>query len=193
MAGAIILAGGENTRIGQNKALLDLGGQPLIQIITSKLSSLFENIYIVTNTPEEYSFLDKVNFVRDAGPGKNTLEAIYSGLAASKETDNFVCACDMPYLNIKLIEYLFKLKAGFDIVAPVFEYKPVALHTIYAKSCIAVIEKSLAKGNKKFARILRDLNVKYVPEEALITEDQTLKSFFHIKTYLDYMLVQADF
>lgn len=193
MAGAIILAGGENTRIGQNKALLDLGGQPLIKIIINKLTGFFDNLYIVTNKPEEYYFFDKVIFVQDLYPEKNSFEAIYSGLSASKEPDNFVCACDMPYLNIKLIEYLFNIKSDFDVVAPVVENKPVAMHTVYSKTCLPVMEKSLAKKNKKVNRILRDLNVKYVPEEALITEDPGLKSFYHIKTYLDYILVRQDF
>src|SRR5437764_9541337 len=119
MAGAIILAGGENTRIGQNKALLDLGGQPLIKIMINRLSEFFENLYIVTTYPEEYYFLEQVNFVTDLYSEKNILQAIYSGLAASNEPDNFVCAGDMPYLNIKLIEYLFKIKGSFDVVVPV--------------------------------------------------------------------------
>lgn len=194
MAGAIILAGGENTRTGQNKALLDLGGQPLIKRITRIFAGYFENIYIVTTYPEEYFFLEGVKLVSDLIPEKkNSLEAIFSGLCASSDADNFVCACDMPYLNLKLIDYLFRIKSDFDVVAPLVSYKPAAMHTIYTKACIPFMEKSLAKNNKKISKILRDLNVKYVPEEALISEDPELKSFYHIKTYLDYMLVQPDF
>jgi len=193
-AGAIILAGGENTRTGQNKALFDLGGIPLIKRITDKLSGAFSNLYIVTTYPEEYSFLENVTFISDITPErKNSLEAIYSGLAGSREEYNFICACDMPYLNIKLIEYLFQIKAGFDVVAPIVEYKPAFMHTVYSRSCIPVIEKILEKNNKKVSRILRDLNVKYVPEEALNSEDPGLKSFYHIKTYIDYLLVGQDF
>jgi molybdopterin-guanine dinucleotide biosynthesis protein A len=194
MAGAIILAGGENTRIGQDKALLEFGGQPLLKIITDRLAGFFENLYVVTPEPEQYYFLERVSFVRDLFPdNKNITEAIYSGLSASREADNFVCACDMPYLNIKLVEYLFKLKGGFDAVVPVIEGKPAALHTVYSKNCLPVMEKIMAKGIKKVSRIFRDLNIKYVPENALVTEDPALKSFFHIKTYIDYLLVQNDF
>jgi molybdopterin-guanine dinucleotide biosynthesis protein A len=191
MAGAIILAGGKNERTGQNKALLELGDKPLIQLITDKISQLFKQIYIVTSTPEEYNFLKGVRIVPDLLPEKNILEAIYSGLYASEEQDNFVCACDMPYLNINLIKYLFEIKGSFDVVVPVVNYKIASLHTIYSKSCLPAIEKNISK--KKVSKIFRDLNVKYVPQEALAIEDPKLLSFFHIKTYLDYMLVQKDF
>ena len=48
MAGAIILAGGQSTRIGQNKALLELDGIPLIKIMVNKLGEYFDNIYVVS-------------------------------------------------------------------------------------------------------------------------------------------------
>ncbi len=191
MAGAIILAGGKNERTGQNKALFELADKPLIELIINKLRQLFNNIYLVTPNPEEYHFLNDINIVPDLLPQKNVLEAIYSGLSASKDEDNFVCACDMPYLNLRLINYLFEIKGHFDAVVPTINHKIVTLHTIYSKSCISVIEKNINK--KKVSNVLRDLNVKYVPQEALVTEDPNLLSFFHIKTYLDYMIVQKDF
>ncbi|MBC7475151.1 MAG: molybdenum cofactor guanylyltransferase [Candidatus Sericytochromatia bacterium] len=193
MVGVIILAGGESTRIGENKALLDFNGKPLISYMIEKLREINPEIIIVSSQPQDYDFLENVHLIEDKYPDKKTvLQALYSGLLESKENDNFVCACDMPYLNINLIKYLFSLKSEFDVVIPIVEYGPVILHTIYSKSCLPVIEAHLERNSKSVKKIFRDLNVKYVPTEALQSEDSKLKSFFHIKTFLDYILVQGD-
>ena len=59
MAGisAIILAGGESRRMGFNKALLPLDGQPLIARTAACLRLLADDLIVVTNTPETYQFL----------------------------------------------------------------------------------------------------------------------------------------
>lgn len=186
---SIILAGGENSRMGENKALIEISSQPLIKNLVDKLKPISDKVYIVTSNPSEYSFLQNVVFVPDIFPEKKSiLEAIYSGLKASESEYNFVCSCDLPYLNIKLVEYLFSLKNQFDLVLPLFNNTPQTLHAFYSKNAIQAMEKVLEKGNKKLIRIFRDLNIKYVPETALATEDPKLLSFFSIKTYLDYML-----
>lgn len=186
---SIILAGGESSRMGENKALIQISSQPLIKNLVDKLKPISEKIYVVTDNPAEYDFLEDVVFVPDIFPEKKSiLEAIYSGLKASESEYNFVCSCDLPYLNTNLVQYLFSLKNQFDIVLPLFNNEPQTLHAFYSKTCLSSIEKVLEKGNKKIIRIFRDLNIKYVPETALVTEDPKLLSFFTIKTYLDYML-----
>lgn len=194
MTAGIILAGGENTRYGTNKALIDLGGQPLIKLISDKLFQLFPKVYVVTNTPEEYSFLDKVEFVPDLLPEKKgILEALYSGLKQSSEDENFFFACDMPYLNLELIQKMLEIKNNFDVVIPVIKRKPTPFHTIFKKSCLPSMERTLEKGSKKLAMVFRDLNVKYVPEEFLKEYDENLNSFFHIITFVDYLVASKDF
>jgi len=186
---SIILAGGESSRIGENKALLSVMEEPLIKIVKDRLEEISNKIYIVTLNPENYSFLENVEFVKDVYPEKKSiLEAMYSGLKASEDEINFICSCDLPYLNLNLINYLYSLTPSFDAVIPIFNNDTKTLHSFYSKKCLEPMEKVLEKGNKKVSRIFRDLNIKYVPEKALIEEDDKLLSFFSVKTYLDYML-----
>lgn len=186
---SIILAGGESSRIGENKALLSVMEEPLIKIVKERLEEISNKIYIVTLNPEDYSFLENVEFVKDVYPEKKSiLEAMYSGLKASTEEYNFICSCDLPYLNTNLVNYLYSLTTNFDAVVPIFNNDTKTLHAFYSKKCLEPMEKVLEKGNKKVSRIFRDLNIKYVPENALIEEDDKLLSFFSVKTYLDYML-----
>ncbi|WP_343424819.1 NTP transferase domain-containing protein [Candidatus Amarolinea dominans] len=49
--------GGESRRMGSNKALLSLDGQPLIARTAACLRPLADELIVVTNTPEAYQFL----------------------------------------------------------------------------------------------------------------------------------------
>lgn len=217
MFASIILAGGDSSRIGENKALLKIQNKTLIELIVDKLSTISSKIYIVTHDKDEYYFLKNVEVVEDypviknektvisdnsafslldlhsQDKPRNVLNAIYTGLDQSEYEYNFVCACDMPNLNLNLINYMYSLKAQYDIVIPAIENKPITLHTFYRKNNLEVMKKVLDKGNKQVKRIFRDLNVKYIPEEALRSEDPELRAFFHIKTPLDYILTQTDY
>ena len=54
----VILAGGKSRRMGRNKALLDLGGICLIEKTYQTMSHLFQEVILITNTPEDYAFLN---------------------------------------------------------------------------------------------------------------------------------------
>ncbi|MFN8577290.1 MAG: molybdenum cofactor guanylyltransferase [Candidatus Sericytochromatia bacterium] len=211
MFASIILAGGDSSRIGENKALLNINGKSLIENIIDKLKLISSKIYIVTNNRSDYEFLNNVELLEDYPShnqslsqiniplldinsyesSKNILNAIYTGLKESEYEYNFVCACDMPNLNIDLINEIFSYKNQYDCLVPVINYKPITLHTFYSKNCLEVIKSSLDKGNKVTRKIFRDLNTKYINDDILKNKDNELKSFFHIKTRLDYILSQS--
>jgi len=191
MKSAIILAGGKSSRVGQNKAFLNFQGKTLIEIIISELLKAFEKIFIVAIDKEEYSFVKKSNIeiVEDLfKENSNVLEAIYTGLIFSSAEHNFITSCDRPYINIELIKYLYSFTKDYDIVSPIFEYKPVYLHSFYSKKCSEIIKKRIDKGEKNISKIFREFNVKYVQEEEIVNLFGTTKYLFQIKTYLDYLL-----
>lgn len=211
MFASIIIAGGDSTRIGENKALLDFNGIPLIELMTNTLKPISEKIYIVTQNKDDFRFLKDVEIIEDyvINTGsvsftnnpllgflnnqkqKSIFNAIYTGLNESEFEDNFIFSCDMPSLNTDLIKYIYTLKKQYDAIVPVIDYKPVTTHTYYNKSCIPAMKQSLEKGNKVTKKIFRDLNTKYINEDELKSIDANLKSFFNVKTRLDYILAQS--
>ncbi len=214
MFASIILAGGDSSKIGENKALLKINDRTLIEVIIDKLSKISSKVYIVTQDKNEFNFLKNVEIIEDypvnkknndlmlndsiinlsfTEKPKNILNAIYTGLNTSEYKDNFICACDMPSLNTNLINYIYSLKSQYDAIIPTIENKPIILHSFYNKSSLKAMKTTLDQGSKQVKRIFRDLNVKYIPETALRIDDPELKSFFHIKTRLDYILAHADF
>ena len=78
----IILAGGQNKRIGANKAQLKLGDKTVIEWVTHSLLQVFPEVIIVTNSPKLYEGLG-CQVTRDLFPAKGSLVGLYSGLMAS--------------------------------------------------------------------------------------------------------------
>jgi len=101
LGGAIILAGGDSSRFGFPKPLLELDGMPLIEIIVRRLSYLFEQVTVVTDRQDLFTSLP-VKLTGDllTGYEKSPLRGIHAGLSVSELPYQFVVACDMPFINL---------------------------------------------------------------------------------------------
>lgn len=105
-AGAIILAGGQSRRMGQNKSLLPYRGAPLIQHIAGLLKPLFPQILISTNEPDAFAFLG-LETVPDLEPDQGPLMGIASALRRARYPWNLVVATDMPDPPVAQLPELF--------------------------------------------------------------------------------------
>ena len=120
LGGAIILAGGDSSRFGFPKPLLELDGMPLIEIIVRRLSYLFEQVTVVTDRQDLFTSLP-VKLTGDllTGYEKSPLRGIHAGLSVSELPYQFVVACDMPFINPNLIRYMAGFASQYDVVVPV--------------------------------------------------------------------------
>ena len=98
----IILSGGTSSRMGENKALLQLGKKKVIEHITDLMCSIFANVILITNTPNEYEFLN-LPMYEDIFKVGGPLAGIHSGLVNSKTEENFILSCDMPLMRADII------------------------------------------------------------------------------------------
>jgi molybdopterin-guanine dinucleotide biosynthesis protein A len=114
---AVILAGGGSRRMGRDKAFVDLGGAPLVMRVIERVAPLCTEIILVTNDPAPYAQFGH-RIIGDVYPGKGSLGGIFSGLQAAREEYALAVACDMPFLNAKLLSYLISLAPQFDVVIP---------------------------------------------------------------------------
>lgn len=146
----IILAGGNSSRMGQNKALLELNGKKAIDRIIELISPIFPRILISTNLPEIYEYLG-IETVQDEFLNVGPLAGIHAGLKMSQTEKNFVIPVDMPLINRKIIEFFlnYRTDATITIAKADGYYQP--LFGIYHKNCIQLIEKILteSKENKE--------------------------------------------
>ena len=185
----IILAGGHCTRISTNKALLPLGDRPIIVDIVDTLTSIFHDIILVTNRPEDYDFTD-VQKVQDIIPGKGPLGGLYTGLSVSRTQYNFVVACDMPFLNSDLIGHMLIGCEKFDVVVPQLSDGLEPLHAIYSKSCLEPIQNRLHAGDLKLQSFFGSVRTKYIQQEEIKRFDPELRTFFNINYREDYQKVK---
>src|SRR5215208_4858139 len=98
-----IQAGGQSSRMGEDKALKTFLGRPLIQRVVERLSAVADELIVTTNRPEEYSFLGLPVF-SDLKPGRGALGGLYTAIASATNPLVAVVACDMPFASPTLLQ-----------------------------------------------------------------------------------------
>ncbi len=181
----IILAGGENRRMGADKAFLDIDGRPMIEHILALFAGLFKKTIIVTNTPDRYRNYG-VEVTSDALDIRGPLTGIYSGLLRSTDEYNFVAACDMPFLNPRLISYMGEIAAGQDAVVPKFNGFLEPLHAIYRRGLLPIMETQIRKQDRRIRGLFDHIQVRYVTEEEIVRFDPLKRSFRNLNTPKEY-------
>lgn len=160
----IILAGGKNTRMGTNKAFLEINGTRLMDKTLDIYRQLFDEIIIVTNDPLSYLEFAEAAIVTDIYKGKGPLGGIYSGLFYTKTPHAFACPCDMPYLNKDFIRYLIRHIGQHDIIVPELPEGYQPLHAVYSRNCLPSIQRLLVMDKLKITGFYRDMRVLKIPE-----------------------------
>lgn len=187
MAG-IILSGGENRRMGRNKAFLLHRGRLFLWNIIEALSHLFRELILVTREPEWYAGFP-VQTVKDLVEDRGPLTGLYTGLTVSSDRKNFLVGCDMPMIRTELVQHMIQISHDVDAVIPAVQYPEKGgaariepLHAVYDKGCLPVIEKNLKEGKRSLNQLVRSLNVRYLGKAEMARFDPALDSFRNINT-----------
>jgi molybdenum cofactor cytidylyltransferase len=131
---AVVLAAGRSTRMGgPNKLLAELGGKPMVRIVTEQvLGSKASSVTVVTGhqAAEVEKALAglKVKFVRNPDFVAGLASSVRTGIAAVPENADgaVVCLGDMPLIDARLIDRLIEALApdrGHLIAVPVSDNK----------------------------------------------------------------------
>jgi molybdopterin-guanine dinucleotide biosynthesis protein A len=185
---AVILAGGKSSRMGQNKALLLVEGRALIDRVREILSRIFSKIVISTASQNAYPHLELPEVV-DRYPETGPLGAITTVLESGL-SPIFCVACDMPFLNQKLIEVQCGITDCCDGVIPVWENHPQVLHGLYRKSLLSAFHNGLNEEDYKISDWLEEADVCYLLEDEIRRYDPSGLSFRNINTPDDYKSLQ---
>ncbi len=188
----VILAGGQSSRMGSNKALLPFQGGRFIEAIHRRFAELFPEVLLVTNNPEQYDFLP-CRKVADIYPGLGALAGLQAGLYHAANPHIFVAACDMPWLNIALIRRLAALRGNTDVVIPQGEKGLEPLHALYGKACLEPMEESLAADRRRIVSFFPQVRVQQLPSEQVAAIDPAFDSFRNVNTPADYYQLRAEY
>jgi FdhD protein len=182
----VILAGGSSSRMGKNKALLEVDGSPIITRIYRTLVSLFHEVIVVTNSPLDYDFLP-CRKVPDIYPGCGSIAGLHSALAHSRTAHSFVTACDLPFLNPDIIRYLCDLRTGdYDAVVPFSKGGQEPLHAVYSSACKDIFKNAIQQGERKILDILGRMNIRQVTHDEVQSAGGQTTSFMNVNTPEEY-------
>ena len=177
----IILCGGKSIRMGENKAFIQIEGVPIINRIYDLFKVLFREVIIVTNQKDLFShFHSKI--YSDLIPGKGALGGLYTGILLSSFQYCFCVACDMPFIQKPLVQYLIENIDDADVVVPQTKDGLEPLHAIYSKNCVKPIRKMIDEGKSKIVDIYDQVKVKIVDEKDFLRFDPSGESFINVNT-----------
>ncbi|HEY6541030.1 MAG TPA: molybdenum cofactor guanylyltransferase [Ktedonobacteraceae bacterium] len=183
----IILAGGRSQRMGTNKALLPLPGQPsktFLSRLTSTLAPLCAEVLVVARDPAQFAgvALPATRLIFDEKPGGGPLMGLYSGLNAMQSPSALVVAVDMPFVQPALLAFLLAHYQENTLLVPVVEGVPQVLLAIYPRSILPLIESLLQQGKRAPRALLEVAPVRYIEEVQLREVDPQLRSFVGFNT-----------
>jgi molybdopterin-guanine dinucleotide biosynthesis protein A len=179
-----IQAGGQSSRMGEDKALKTFLGRPLIQRVVERLSSIADELIVTTNRPDDYAFL-KLPLVSDLKPGRGALGGLYTAIASASKPIVAVAACDMPFASATLLEAGTQLmvEEGADVVIPKSEQGFEPLHAVYRRAtCLSAIEAALAADQWKVVAWFPQVKVRVLTPDEIRRYDPSGLAFWNVNT-----------
>jgi molybdopterin-guanine dinucleotide biosynthesis protein A len=178
---AVILAGGSSERYGQNKAFLEIGGIRLIDLVAGQMKNIFKRAILVTNQKRDYEYLE-IPIVEDLVKGLGPIGGIYTGLMSIADKAGFFVACDMPFINKRLVRYMVDIRGNHPAVVPSVGNEIEPLHAIYTRACLGPI-RSLIDSKRYQIRLFYDhVSVRYVKEDEISRFGSPSRAFLNINT-----------
>ena len=163
--GGFILAGGESSRMGRDKALLELEGVALIVRTARLVESAARRCAVVGDSVRLEGL--ELEVIEDDLPGAGPLGGIATALGASEAEWNLVVACDLPYLTREWLEFLIghATRSDADAVLPMNERGAEPMCAMYHQRAEVAIRGALESGIRKVTDGLAKLRVEYVERE----------------------------
>lgn len=159
----IILAGGSSSRMGTNKALLQLNGSTVLTHISNAIRPAVFRIVVATGSSEAiYSALGDEDFecVKDVYPGKGPLAGLHAALSASHTEWNLVSACDMPLLQTSFFNGMKRITAQYptcNAIVPRVEGRIHPLAGVYHRRVLPELEQCLIHERLRVIRWLEEI------------------------------------
>jgi molybdopterin-guanine dinucleotide biosynthesis protein A len=181
-----IQAGGQSSRMGEDKALKPFLGRPLLQRVIERLSPVADELIVTTNRPEDYVFLDpRLTLHADLKPGRGALGGLYTAIASAKHPLVAVVACDMPFASGTLLEAGSRLimEDGVDVVIAKSDEGYEPLHAVYRReTCLPAIEAAIDADQWKVIAWFPQVKVRVLTPQEIQLYDPLGLAFWNVNT-----------
>jgi molybdopterin-guanine dinucleotide biosynthesis protein A len=180
-----VQAGGKSSRMGEDKALIRLGGIPLIERVLTRIDGLADEILITTNRPETLAHLN-LRMAGDEVPGAGALQGLKTALSAARGEVVLILSCDTPFVSRELLEHLLDRAHEADVIVPKHGDKYEPLQAVYNRArCLPAVEAALVSGERRMVSFYPQVRVLPIEEHVLSKLDPSGLSFFNLNTAED--------
>ena len=174
VVGAVVLAGGRSSRMGEPKALLEWHGSTLVRRVVGLVSRSCEGpVVVVRAAGQELPELPRsVRVLDDEQEGRGPLQGVAVGLSALRDEVEhaFVCATDLPFLHPRFVRRVVRASAGRDVALPVVEGFRQPLLAVYRTGLAQRAQDLLAQDRRRVTFLLEDADVAALDEAALLDD-----------------------
>jgi len=186
----VVVAGGRSTRFGDSdKAVADLAGTPMLRRVVDRVAAVVDDLVINCRADQVDAVGEALagapfdpTFARDETPDLGPMAGIATGLRAAGGEYAFVVACDMPFVDPDLADYLFDRAAGHDAAVPRPDEWFQTTQAVYrADPMAAACEAALDRGERKIIEALFDLDYVVVDRDE-IEARASLETFENLNT-----------
>lgn len=160
-ATAIVLSGGASRRMGEDKSVMHVHGQPLVITVSDQLAPHFSQL-LLSGAKDKYTFTG-YKVIEDLEAGQGPLMGLMSALKASEHELNFVTACDIPAIHLPFVRRMLDRIGDYEAVVPVLpDGRKQPLFAVYRKGVHPRIADCLNSGKRAVHALLDVLDVKYI-------------------------------
>jgi molybdopterin-guanine dinucleotide biosynthesis protein A len=179
-----VLAGGKSTRMGQDKAALNLHGRTLLEHALAALRTVCGNVAIL-GKQELYGGIAPV--YEDIFPECGPLGGIHAALSSSQTKFNLVIAVDTPFLSPEFLMYLGEraITSGAVVTTPQMNGYTQPLCAVYSLEFLPIAERALKLGNYKIVPL-------FPPGKTLVLQESDLKKFAFVADMFDNLNTPED-
>lgn len=147
--------------MGEDKAFAEFEGGTLIEWMRDRTAPLFPHVFVVTKEPSHFHGLG-IPVVNDALSEGGSAVGIYTAVLASP-TERVIClACDMPFVNPRLLWALADRSAGYDILCPRHGDYLQPLCAVYGKRTLDIFREFIVSGGRRIFDIYSDVDTGYL-------------------------------
>jgi len=187
--GAVVLCGGQSSRLGINKQELVFAGKTFLEAIASALAPVTQRTLLVGNVDTDRHHLPNSVFIaQDERADKGPLEGIRVGLQSLANDCEyaFVSSCDVPLLTGALVEFLFARLQHHDAIVPTKGDRRYGMTAIYRTSLHSAIDQRIEQNKLRVCDLAEGFDVANIEAETLRVVDPELDTLTNINSAADY-------
>jgi molybdenum cofactor guanylyltransferase len=162
---AYVLAGGQSTRMGTDKAFVIFEGRTLLSRMLEVARSLTPTVRIVGKAAKYAEFAPVID---DIFPGCGPLAGIHAALRATQTELNVILAVDVPFVSAPLVEYLVsRARNSVAVTLPNAAGGLQPLCAVYRREFADAAEAALRAGHYKIDAVFDQTTAQIIQEEEL--------------------------